>query len=203
MESAVAADYSEGHSESVSEVGRRKRQQSVTSSVQTPGEKRYNLRRNKIVETSGSAKGLLNTEKMESRIDVDKAETVQNHALVSSQVVASEKDNSTLLVEVTACTSLEIQDHSTERDVKLKTSKTGDKSIDPARTENIEFTGEVNSTIPDCSNENGRGSILHEDGDNQFNGDDEFKVLNEDEDLDDESEGEVSIHKKLWTFFTT
>lgn len=88
-------------------------------------------------------------------------------------------------------------------DAQLKTSKTGDKSFDPAITENIEFTEEVNSTIPDCSNENGRGSILHDDGDNEFNGDNEFKVPNDEEDLDDESEGEVSIHKKLWTFFTT
>lgn len=88
-------------------------------------------------------------------------------------------------------------------DAQLKTSKTGDKSIDPAITVNIEFTEEVNSTIPECSNENGRGSTLHEDGDNESNGDSEFKVLNEDVDLDDESEGEVSIHKKLWTFLTT
>ncbi|XP_074336724.1 nuclear matrix constituent protein 1-like [Apium graveolens] len=202
-ESAVAADYSEGHSESVSEVGRRKRQQSVTSSVQTPGEKRYNLRRNKIEETSGSAKGSINIEKMKSKIDVDKAETVQNHCLVSSQVLASEKDNSTRPAEVTACRSPEIQDLSTEGDVKLKTSRTGDKSIDPAITVNIEFTEEVNSTIPECSNENGNGSTLHEDVDNISSGDGEFKVLNEDVELDDESEGEVSIKKKLWTFLTT
>lgn len=88
-------------------------------------------------------------------------------------------------------------------DAQLTTSKTGDKSIDPEITEHIVFTEEVNSTIPECSNENGRGSTLHEDGDNEFNGDNEFKVLSEDEDLDDESEGEVSIQKKLWTFLTT
>lgn len=71
------------------------------------------------METSGSAKGSINIEKMESKIIVDKAETVQNHALVSSQVIASEKDNSTRPVEVTACRSSEIQDLSAEGDVKV------------------------------------------------------------------------------------
>lgn len=84
-------------------------------------------------------------------------------------------------------------------DAQLKTSKSRDKSIDPAIMGNIEFNEEVNSTIPECSIENGRGSTLHEDRDNEV----EVEVLNEDEDLDIDSEGDVSIHKKLWTFLTT
>ncbi|XP_017227000.1 nuclear matrix constituent protein 1-like [Daucus carota subsp. sativus] len=199
MKSAVTADHSEEHSESVSEVGRRKRQQSVTSSVQTPGEKRYNLRRNKIVGTSGSALASVDVLKVESEVDVNKTETVQDYALASSQLIASEKDNPTGPLEDMTCRSLEIYDLSTEGDVELKTSKSRDKSIDPAIMGNIEFNEEVNSTIPECSIENGRGSTLHEDRDNEV----EVEVLNEDEDLDIDSEGDVSIHKKLWTFLTT
>lgn len=71
------------------------------------------------METSGSAKGSINIEKMKSKIDVDKAETVQNHALGSSQVIASDRDNSTRPAEVTAFRSPEIQDLSTEGDVKV------------------------------------------------------------------------------------
>lgn len=69
------------------------------------------------VETSGSAKGPINIEKMESKIDVNEAETVQIPALVSSQVIAAEKDKSTRPVET--CRNPEIQDHSTEGDVKV------------------------------------------------------------------------------------
>ncbi|KAL1812174.1 hypothetical protein ACET3Z_022239 [Daucus carota] len=106
----------------------------------------------------------------------------------SSQDIASEKDDPTRPVEVTTCTSPEIQDLSAEGDVKLKTSETHDKSIEPVITEKIECNEEVNSMIPERSTENGG---------------DEYEVISEDEDMDEESEGRVPIHKKIWNFFVT
>lgn len=35
------------------------------------------------------------------------------------------------------------------------------------------------------------------------NGGDEYEVISEDEDMDEESEGRVPIHKKIWNFFVT
>ncbi|XP_063936212.1 nuclear matrix constituent protein 1-like [Daucus carota subsp. sativus] len=106
----------------------------------------------------------------------------------SSQDIASEKDDPTRPVEVTTCTSPGIQDLSAEGDVKLKTSETHDKSIEPVLTEKIECNEEVNSMIPERSTENGG---------------DEYEVISEDEDMDEESEGRVPIHKKIWNFFVT
>lgn len=81
-----------------------------------------------------------------------------------------------------------------------ETVKTPEKSIEPAVAKNMEFSEEVIGTSPECRYVGAeRGSTLHEDGNN------EAEDLDNAEDVDDESEhpGEVSIHKKLWTFFTT
>ncbi|KAK1374558.1 Crowded nuclei [Heracleum sosnowskyi] len=200
--SEAAGDYSEECSESVSEVGRKKRRQTVVSSVQTPGERRYNLRRNKTVGTAAPARASVNTEKIKSKVNVDKAEAVQNFkdAPTPSPVIDSEKSNRTPLEQFTAYKILQNQDISTERDDKHRTVKTPDKSIEPAIAENIEFSEEVTDTSPECRHVGAeRGSTLHEDGEN------ESEDLYNAEDVDEESEhpGEVSIHKKLWTFFTT
>ncbi|XP_074329792.1 nuclear matrix constituent protein 1-like isoform X2 [Apium graveolens] len=197
-----AGDYSEEGSESVSEAGRRKRRQMVGSSVQTPGERRYNLRRNKNVGAAASERVSVDTEKMQSKVNVDKAEAVENlkDAPTPSPVIASDKSNQTPLVKVTANKSLQVPDISTERGVEQKTVKTPDKSIETAIAENIEFSEEVIGMSSECRYVGAeRGSTLHEDGDNAS------EDLNNVEDVDDESEhpGKVSIHKKLWTFFTT
>nr|APO14219.1 nuclear matrix constituent protein [Daucus carota] len=201
--SEVAGDYSEECSESVSEeVGRRKRRQTVVSSVQTPGERRYNLRRNKTVGTAASAQASVNTENMQSKVNVDKVEAVQNpkDAPTRSLKIAPEKSNPTTFIQVTANKSVQFQDLLAENDAKLKTFETPEKSIEQlVIAENIGFSEEVIAMTPEGRVGAERGSTLHEDGDNGLEDPDNA------EDVDDEPEnpGEVSIHKKIWTFFTT
>lgn len=83
---------------------------------------------------------------------------------------------------------------------QLKTVKTPDKSTEPDGAENIEFREKVIGTSTECHYVGAeRGSMLHKDGNNAS------EDLDNAEDVDDESEhpGKVSIHKKLWSFFTT
>lgn len=58
---------------------------------------------------------------MQSEVNVDKAEAVQNlkDAPTPSLVIASDKSNRTPLVQVTSNKSLQLQDISTERDIKV------------------------------------------------------------------------------------
>lgn len=69
--------------------------------------------------TSGSALASVDVLKVESEVDVNKTETVQDYALASSQLIASEKDNPTGPLEDMTCRSLEIYDLSTEGDVEV------------------------------------------------------------------------------------
>ncbi|KAK9277409.1 hypothetical protein L1049_006952 [Liquidambar formosana] len=193
-ESEQDAGDSEGHSDSVTTGGRRKRRQK-TPAVQAPVEKRYNLRRHKAAGPAGkgtatqASAGLKYRDSKEAD-DGDAAAVLvtpnPEATSVPSLGDASENGKTTQSVQVTTLKSVEIHEFSSDRVVRqtLLTENADAAKFD----ENIELNGEENGT-PECDDEDEDGRTIHEDED----------------EYDEESEhpGEVSIGKKLWTFFTT
>ncbi|KAF8399184.1 hypothetical protein HHK36_015049 [Tetracentron sinense] len=194
-------DDSEARSESVTAGGRRKRRQTVAPAMQTPGEKRYNLRRPKITGRVAAAQPTAVRNKgKEKEADGggdtgDKAPNPEA-ALAPSVGVANENAESTHLVQVTELKSVvEIQELS-ERVVRyeIAADSEGGNADTTKLVENMELSEEVNGTME------GAGEYDDEDEyGSEFHGE-------EDDGNDDESSehpGEASIGKKLWTFFTT
>lgn len=183
---------SEGYSDSVTAGGgRRKRRQTVATVSQTPGERRYNLRRHK---TSSAVLAL------EASADLSKAnktvaevtnpvEVVSNPKSASTfpPAVLNENGKSTHLAQVTSVKSMEL---SRDRAVRFKsTTNIVDENADaPKSIENTVLSEEVNGTS-EYVDEDENGS----------------RVLEDEEDDDDDSDhpGEASIGKKLWNFFTS
>ncbi|KAJ6987942.1 LOW QUALITY PROTEIN: protein CROWDED NUCLEI 2-like [Populus alba x Populus x berolinensis] len=105
------AGDSEGHSESVTTGGRRKRQQIVAPEEPTPGQKRYNLRRHKIAGLTAATQASSDLMKGEKTADGAAAvEPIQNPETASglSLGVTSENNKSTDLVQVTTVRSVEL-----------------------------------------------------------------------------------------------
>ncbi|KAF2321451.1 hypothetical protein GH714_041045 [Hevea brasiliensis] len=176
------AGDSEGCSESVTTGGRRKRRQMVASAI-TPGQKRYNLRRHRTAgapSANEAFSGLTKTGEKEadggaSVEPTRKPETV----LALSLGVASETGKSTDALKVTTLKNVEFsQDRAVRADIS--------KSI-----EIMELSEEVNGTT-EYGDEDENGSTIHEEDEEDYDVDDEL-----------EHPGEVSIGKKIWTFFTT
>ncbi|XP_021910300.1 protein CROWDED NUCLEI 3 isoform X1 [Carica papaya] len=188
-ESEQDAVDSDGHSDSVTTVRRRKRRQTVASALQTPGEKRYNLRRHKTAGKVAAQTSADLTKTVEK--EVGDAEAITNPEAVSVDV-GTESGKSTPLVPVG---KLNVVDFSQDRIVRLKTAATENTKSAIARdnadmktVENTEFSEETNDAT-DYVQEDKSGSRGQEEED-EF--DDEF-----------EHPGEVSIGKRIWTFFTT
>ncbi|XP_010265318.1 PREDICTED: protein CROWDED NUCLEI 1 isoform X2 [Nelumbo nucifera] len=199
------ADDSEVRSDSVTTGGRRKRRQTVAPAMQTPGEKRYNLRRPKVVgkavaavqATSDPTKGM---KKAADGGEVTGEEaSKQEAAIADSQGVNGENGQSTRLVQVTALESVvEIHEISADRAVRFETVTGGGNAEAMMLIGNAELSEEVNGTT--------EGPVEYGDEEYASEGDEGDGFGDEDEDDDDdESEhpGEVSIGKKLWNFFTT
>ncbi|XP_050221041.1 nuclear matrix constituent protein 1 isoform X2 [Mercurialis annua] len=190
IESGRASD-SEGVSDSATTGGRSKRRQVVASAV-TPGQKRYNLRRHKIVGTDSANQGLsglMKTEEKETDGGGGAVEILPNPETVSAQSleVASETDKSTDLVKVTTVKHVEFSQDT------FHNENTDDQADALRSVEITELSEGVNDDTTDYGDVDENGSTI--------NGEDE-----EDEDEeDDESKhsGEVSVGKKIWTFFTT
>lgn len=186
-----AAD-SEGYSDSVTAGGgRRKRRQTAATVSQTPGERRYNLRRHK----ASSAVLALEASSDLSKANKTVAEVTNPVEMVSNPKSAStfppavlnEDGKSTHLVQVTSVKSMEL---SQDRAVRFKsTTDIVDENADaPKSIENTVLSEEVNGTS-EYVDEDENGSRVLED--------------EEDDDDDDDHPGEASIGKKLWNFFTS
>lgn len=189
---------SEGRSDSVSVRGRRKRRQTVAPSLQTPGEKRYNLRRHKISATESVPQAVdenNNEEENEPTNDgiTGVPETVNREATSAQLTGATRRDvKSEQLVQVTTAKTIELDEFSSGKAIKLNESA---DVAEPAKSvENAELSEEVNGTPSNYDDEEQRTSVMEVDDEDE----------DEDEDEDDKPHpGEVSIGKKLWTFFTT
>lgn len=183
---------SEGYSDSVTAGGgRRKRRQTVATVSQTPGERRYNLRRHK---TSSAVLAL------EASADLSKAnktvaevtnpvEVVSNPKSASTfpPAVLNENRKSTHLAQVTSVKSMEL---SQDRAVRFKsTTNIVDENADaPKSIENTVLSEEVNGTSEYVDEDENGGRVLEDE---------------EDDDDDSDHPGEASIGKKLWNFFTS
>ncbi|XP_011021406.1 PREDICTED: putative nuclear matrix constituent protein 1-like protein isoform X2 [Populus euphratica] len=183
------AGDSEGHSESVTTGGRRKRQQIVAPEEPTPGQKRYNLRRHKIAGLTAATQASSDLMKGEKTADGAAAvEPIRNPETASglSLGVTSENNKSTSLVQVTTLKSVEL---SQDKVVRFQTTDVDDQAEAAKSVGITELSEEVNG-IPDFEDEAENGSTVHEDEDDY----DEDEL---------QHPGEVSIGKKIWTFFTT
>uniref|UniRef100_A0A6N2MR77 Nuclear matrix constituent protein 1-like protein n=1 Tax=Salix viminalis TaxID=40686 RepID=A0A6N2MR77_SALVM len=183
------AGDSEGRSESVTTGGRRKRQQIVAPAEPTPGGKRYNLRRHKtagLTVASQASSDLMKGEKTADGAAAAAVELIQNPETASglSLGVTSENNKSTDLVQVTTLQSVELSQDQVFQTIDV------DDQAEVAKSVGItEFSEEVNG-IPDYEDEAENGSTIHEDEDDY----DEDEL---------QHPGEVSMGKKIWTFFTT
>ncbi|RVW45573.1 Protein crowded nuclei 1 [Vitis vinifera] len=182
-ESEQDAADSEGRSDSVTAGGRGKRRQTVAPVVQTPGEKRYNLRRHKTAGTVATAQASANLPKRDEKGgdggDDNTLQTKANPKAASSPSLAdSDNPKTTPLVHVTT--------------LKFKTVDIVGGNNDSARlAENMELRQEIPGNPGDTPGyEDENGSMSHEEDDNS------------DED-ESEHPGDASIGKKLWNFFTT
>ncbi|KAE8657473.1 Nuclear matrix constituent protein-related, putative isoform 6 [Hibiscus syriacus] len=216
-----AAD-SEGHSESVTAGGRRKRQQTVAPGLPTPGENRYNFRRSRDLNTMVHAKINMKDNKnppqhrstvtvtataiaAQASSDVSKTRKepdeggLEGEADTENRRNRKEPDDGSLegevdtgnrrsnLAQVTALKRVEILE---SKAIKIKTSVDVDNDTAAKSVENVDLIEKVNVTA--------------ENGDEDESGD---KINEDDEEYEDDDEiehpGDVSIGKKIWTFFTS
>ncbi|KAA8547829.1 hypothetical protein F0562_004258 [Nyssa sinensis] len=195
--SGQGGDYSEGHSNSVTAGGRRRTRQKVAPAVQTPGEKRYNLRRPKTATTVALNGSLSSPRKgKEKEVDVSgdaRGEIHKSTAPASSTGIANENGGSTQVVQVMALKSTV--------DVHEFRFETAPDTPDDNADNDMILSEEVNGT-PEAAGEYGNDEYLSESHGEDGDGDGD-----DDDDDGDEEEalhpGEVSIGKKLWTFLTT
>ncbi|CDP00558.1 unnamed protein product [Coffea canephora] len=188
----LEADGSEGHSESVTAGGRRKRRQTVTP-LQNPGEKRYNLRRHKTVGTATASQA-----SVDSRKRVEAAEgggdgtfDAVNAEVTSGPVVeiASDRHNPIPLVQVTSYKRDETRATSDQAFQFRRPGSNLDGDADAAEIEVVDFS-EVNGTR-EYNGEDEHGSTLYSD------------VGDDDDGDDSEHPGETSVSRKIWNFFTS
>ncbi|XP_048134480.1 nuclear matrix constituent protein 1 isoform X2 [Rhodamnia argentea] len=175
---------SEGPSNSVTVGGRKKRRQTVHPPVvQTPGQKRYNLRRQK---TAGNAAE-------EASVDLNRDGKIEPASGGGEEATNGEDNN----VPSHNSDKRHNQMHSTEA-TSLRTVELSQQKVVRFTTVNV-VDDDVNSAKPDGNEETVDGEELSGEDENG-------SALNEAEgDYDDELEhpGAASIGKKIWTFFTT
>ncbi|CAH9128848.1 unnamed protein product [Cuscuta epithymum] len=181
-------DDSEGHSESITMGGRRKRRQTTTPSLpNNPVGKRYNLRHRNPGTTVGKASVSTN-EHNNGNYEV----TTGNMEVPSARVVskiADQNGHQTTLIQAGSTKVTETRTVSSSRATKLKTPRSG-KGNTVTLVDKTNSSEEVNGTP-------------------EFNEEDEYdSTLHPEEDVDSDSDesdgpGQASIGKKLWTFFTS
>lgn len=182
MGSEHDGDDSEGRSDSIVAGQRRTRRQKITTAVLAPGEKRYNLRRPKTKATVTAARAMPELGK-ENKEETDVRATGEKilHSKAApalSTGAASENGGSSHFL----------------RSKRVADSQVGIADITSNLVENTIMSEEVNETpeeYGDVDEYRSHGEDANVDGEDE-----------EDEE-DSEHPGEVSIGKKLWTFFTT
>ncbi|KAI6676982.1 hypothetical protein NL676_037778 [Syzygium grande] len=175
---------SEGPSNSVTAGGRKKRRQTVHApAVQTPGQKRYNLRRQKFagnVAVDEASVDLNQNGKVEAASEGEEGINGEDNNVPSQN--SDERHNQ---MHLTQAASLRIVELSQQKVVRFTAVNVVDDNVNSAKPdENEETVG-----LEELSGEDENGSALNEAVD----------------DYDDELEhpGAASIGKKIWTFFTT
>ncbi|KAF5479289.1 hypothetical protein F2P56_000123 [Juglans regia] len=181
-----------GHSGSIVAGQHRKRRQKIPPPVQAPGENRYNLRRPKTGVTVTSTRGSPDLSKENKVEDTDGVRVMGEEILLSNAApahsigAASENGGSTHFVQ---------------------SGRNADSQVDNADTtknlvENTAVSEEVNEILEGageyCDGDEYRSESHREDaaGVDSVDGGDDYEE-------EPEHPGEVSIGKKLWTFFTT
>lgn len=176
---------SEGPSNSVLVSGRKKRRQTVhVPAVQTPGQKRYNLRRQKTVGNVAAeeASADLNQDGKVEAASGGGEEAINGE---DNNVPSHNSDEHHNQMHLTQATSLRTMELSQQKVVRFTTVNVVDNSVNLAKPdENGETVG-----TGELSGEDENGSALNE----------------AEDDYDDELEhpGGASVGKKIWTFFTT
>ncbi|XP_027359977.1 protein CROWDED NUCLEI 3-like [Abrus precatorius] len=182
-ESEQNAGDSEGHSDSITAGGRRKKRQMAAPPAQVIGEKRYNLRRHKTAgkdsSTQNLSKGANNVEKEVGggRLERDKS---PEEIVETSLLVAEDNVQNTCLVQVPTVKTVEFSD---DRTVRFEVPR-----------DIVDDNGAAINSL-DRVEENGTPEYGDEDGSTSH------EVENDNE--EEEEEGEVSIGKKIFRFFTT
>ncbi|KAM7276870.1 hypothetical protein ACFE04_018736 [Oxalis oulophora] len=213
-------DDSEVQSESVTAGGGRKKRrqtQTVAPPLQTPGQKRYNLRGGDRTSGRVTAAQAKSDIKKTDEHEADGADLLgiagpatRQPVPVFSEAAPCENNKSTSqLVEVTTIKTVEeisqariVDEISQERNAMLETvADIVDDNADVARSTGLvddaelgratEISEEVNGT-PEYDNEDENGSTIYEEEEEE-----------EDSDGEQLQPGEKSITKKIWTFFTT
>ncbi|KAG6618008.1 hypothetical protein I3842_Q135600 [Carya illinoinensis] len=178
---------SEGRSDSNVAGPHKKRRQKIPPAVKTPGEKRYYLRRPRTDVSSARAQPDLHKE---NKDDTDRVRVTGEDILLSGAApahsigAASENDGSTHFVQCE----------------RISGTQGGDSDTTKNLFENTALSEEVNRT-PEGAGKYGDGDEYR----SESLGEDAPLVDIVDVEVDDESEhpGEVSVGKRLWTFFTT
>ncbi|KAK9750525.1 hypothetical protein RND81_02G203000 [Saponaria officinalis] len=206
-ESEQEVEHSEGIADSATTGGRRKRRQTgAAAALQTPGQRRYNLRRHTAVETATPAQASSMEPKNEDdTASKDTEQTVQNpHDTPGPSFNAAVDSGSRLnLVRISTTKSIEI---SSDRIVKFSAADMANNRIDAAKSLHSASLREAksgeNKLISEEVNENKDDPIDDErvgDG-----GVDEGEDTDEEDgDDSDGHPGQASMGKKLWNFFTT
>ncbi|XP_057462621.1 nuclear matrix constituent protein 1-like [Actinidia eriantha] len=176
--------YSEGHSDSVT-TGGRKRRQKVAQAVQIPGGVRYNLRRHRNPATAAANGALSGLSKGEER-DGDDGRGTRDEVSNSKAVAANSTE---VPSENGGSTPLQFETAAGAEDGNADTSS---KPVD-----NMVLSEEVNGIPEEGMGEDGNSECRTvsngEDDEDDSDGDDE----------ESEHPGEVSVGKKLWKFITT
>ncbi|XP_058195299.1 nuclear matrix constituent protein 1-like [Rhododendron vialii] len=197
--SAQDPDDSEGRSESVTAGGPRKKRQTFAPAMHTPGETRYNLRRRKTAAVDRSTKA--ETKKNNEKRSDDKGGGNSDAAVPNIGVASAP-----LLVHCTTCESIDTQEFSSDRAVRLETAADVDDKSEAAKlVQTIGLSEEGNGTSGHDtfldSNRGDHDNDNNDDDDDDDGGDGDY--IDDDGDDEHEHPGEVSIGKKLWKFLST
>ncbi|XP_061339258.1 protein CROWDED NUCLEI 3 [Gastrolobium bilobum] len=183
---------SEGHSDSITAGGRRKKRQTVAPPAQVTGEKRYNLRRHKTAGKISSTQDLSNgtksvkKEAAGGKLEVDKSPEV---VIGASSVVAEDNVQATSQVQVSTVKTVEL--FSDDRVVRFEVPR-----------DIIDDNGAATNSV-DRVEENGTPEYGDEDGSTIYEVENNNEEEEEEEEEGEEHPGEVSIGKKILKFFTT
>ncbi|KAK7275160.1 hypothetical protein RIF29_16269 [Crotalaria pallida] len=203
-ESEQNAADSEGHSDSITAGGRRKKRQTVAPPVQVSRQTRYNLRQHKTAGNVSSTRGKSNgTQSVDKEAAGDKVEEDKSpdDAVGTSSVLADGSVQTTNLVQVSSAKTVVFSENRVVRfeepnnivDDNAAATNSVDRMEGNARPENVDEDG---NTIREVENNN---EVVEEEEEYE---EDEGEGEEEEEE-EEEHPGELSIGKKIFKFFTT